>query len=125
MTRLPYPTNFEQGQRKLFGLAMIGSGLFAGAVGLGLVGFVGVLAFKFPDHRELLIYGILGALGAYFLMQSIVMISMAVGGPVGRFKVSATKEGASLEATGDGEPVVSTTTTTTVSTPEMSGDPTE
>lgn len=101
---LPKPENFEQGQRKLFGLAMIGSGLFVGAVALCLVGFFAYLAFKFPDHRETILYVLAGALGAYLVLQSIVMVSMAVGGPVGRFKVSASKEGMNLEAAGDGEP---------------------
>lgn len=102
---LPQPKNFEQGQRKLFGLLMVASGMFSGAVALALVIFMSVLAYQFPTHRALILYVIAGGLAAYLIMQSIVMIAMAVGGPVGRFKVSATKEGASLEAAGDGEPV--------------------
>ena len=45
LKRLPKPENFEQGQRELFGLLMVASGMFSGAVALGLVIFVSVLAF--------------------------------------------------------------------------------
>ena len=100
---LPKATTFEQGQRQLFGLLMAASGIFVGVVALALLVFIGLLAFKFPDHRLTLIYILGGSLGAYLVMQSIVMISMAVGGPVGRLKVSASKEGASFEASEDGQ----------------------
>jgi hypothetical protein len=43
------------------------------------------------------------------------MIGLLVGGPVGRFKGSVTKEGMSWEA--DGDPVPSAKVTTTVETP--------
>lgn len=100
---LPKPATFEQGQRQLFGLLMAASGIFVGVIALAILIFVCVLAFKFPDHRLTLIYVIGGSLGAYLVMQSIVMISMAVGGPVGRLKVTASKDGATFEASEDGQ----------------------
>jgi hypothetical protein len=113
LSKLPQPTTFEQGQRKMFGLLLVGSGMFAGISALGMVVFMATLAFKFTQERLVIVYILGGALFAYLVLQSIVMISMSIGGPVGRFKVSANKEGAAFEATGDDEPAQPVVTTTT------------
>jgi hypothetical protein len=53
--------------------------------------------------------------------MAAVMIGLLVGGPVGRFKGSVTKEGATFEADSDPAP---TSTKVTVETPAPKG-PTE
>ena len=111
--KLPQPTTFAEGQRKLFGLLMIASGLWAGFMNIALTVFFCVLAFLFPDHRLTILYVLAGALLAANVAQTIVMVSLALGGPVGRFKVTANKDGASLEADGDGEPISPSVTTMT------------
>lgn len=109
---LPKPTTFAEGQRQLFGLLMAASGVFFGFVGLGLTIFFCFLAYRFPDHRETILWIMAGSLGASWIGQITVTIAMAVGGPVGRFKVTASKDGATLEADGDEETPPTVTVTT-------------
>lgn len=101
---LPKPTTFEQGQRLMFGLMMVGSGIFFGLIGLAMTVVFVTLAFKFPGHREQILWIMAAITGACWIGQLAVTISMALGGPVGRFKLSASKEGATFEASDDDEP---------------------
>ena len=110
LRNLPKPQTFEQGERLKFGWLMIASGMFAGAVALGMVVFFAWLAFKFSENRELILMILAGGFAAYLIMQQMVMIAMGVGGPVGRVKASATKDGVSLEADGDDEPATASVT---------------
>lgn len=80
------------------------AGIFCGLVALALVIYFAIAAVKMPAFTLTILWFLAFALFGYLVMQSIVMVAMAVGGPVGRFKVSATKEGASLEASDDDEP---------------------
>lgn len=88
----------------LFGMLMAGSGLYFGLMGLAMTVVFIVLAFKFPNHRDAILWIMAGSLAACWIGQLTVTISMAVGGPVGRFKVTASREGASIEASDDDEP---------------------
>lgn len=101
LRNLPKPSTFEQGQRQLFGWFMVFAGLFAGFVSVCLTIFFGWLAFKFVGHRELLLLILSGGFAAFLAAMCMVMLAMAVGGPVGRFKVNASKEGVGFEATDD------------------------
>ena len=101
--KLPPPQTFAEGQRYIFGLLMAASGVFFGLVGLALTIFFGVLAFRYADHRETILWIMAGSLAGCWIGQIAVTISMAVGGPVGRFKVTASRDGATLEADGDDE----------------------
>lgn len=100
MTPLPPPTTFAEGQRKLFGLLMVIAGLAYGvaAIAAGCVIIWGNWPAELARLRLLLIGG---ALGGSIVGTMCVTIAMAVGGPVGRFKASASKEGASFEAEAD------------------------
>ncbi|GAA0766909.1 hypothetical protein [Brevundimonas olei] len=98
---LPKPQSFEQGQRLAFGWFLVGSGIFAGLVGVSLTVFFGWLAFKFVANRELILLILAGGFAAYLTAMIVVMLSLAVGGPVGRFKVNASKEGVGFEASDD------------------------
>ena len=101
LKNLPKPISFEQGQRAKFGSLMAYAGIFCGLVALALVIYFAIAAVKMPAFTLTILWFLAGALFGYLVLQSVVMIAMAVGGPVGRFKVSATKEGASLEASDD------------------------
>lgn len=97
---LPPPLTFEQGQRKLFGLLMAIAGICYGLAALAAAG--AILWLDWPkdlDRLRLCLIG--GALGGAVLGSMAVTIALAVGGPVGRFKVSASKEGATIEAESD------------------------
>lgn len=101
---LPPPTTFEQGERLKFGLMMVVGGIFCGLGAVALTVWFARLAFLLPAHQLPIIYILAGSLGGAIVGMMIVLISMAVGGPVGKLKVSATKEGATLEASDDDEP---------------------
>jgi hypothetical protein len=100
MTPLPPPTTFAEGQRALFGWLMAASGVFCGAVSIGMVALLVWGNWNAAHERLILI--ILGcSLGGFIALMGAVMIAMALGGPVGRFKGSASKDGISVEAEGD------------------------
>jgi hypothetical protein len=118
--RIPPPTSFAEGQRLIYGWLAAAAGMFSGAVAIGLIA---VLVWGgWPTSLYGQIVTILGiALGGFIACMAAVMIGLLVGGPVGRFKGSVTKEGATFEADGDPAP---TSTKVTVETPAPKG-PTE
>lgn len=94
---LPPPQTFEDGQRKLYGILMAVAGICYGLAALAAAG--AILWGNWPqdlDRLRLTLIG--GALGGAILGSMAVTIALAVGGPVGRFKVSASKDGATIEA---------------------------
>ena len=81
-------------------LAGGGAGIFCGLASVAMVGLLvwgGWSAAE--EHTIVLIFG--GALGGFIACMAAVMIGLLVGGPVGRFKGSATRDGVSLEAEGE------------------------
>jgi hypothetical protein len=112
--RIPPPTSFAEGQRLIYGWLAAAAGMFSGAVAIGLIA---VLVWGgWPTSLYGQIVTILGiALGGFIACMAAVMIGLLVGGPVGRFKGSVTKEGMSWEADSDSAP--SAKVTTTVETP--------
>lgn len=113
LKNLPKPQTFEQGERLKFGLMMVGGGMFCGFGAIALTVMFAWMAFKFPTHQLPILYILAGSLAGAIVGMLIVLISMAVGGPVGKLKASASREGVSLEAAGDGEPSEPTVTVTT------------
>lgn len=104
MMKLPPPATFAEGMRWLFSLCAIIAGI---CIGVGLIGLVSILVWGgWPAERFEQIITILGwvAIGGLGLMAA-VLIGMLVGGPVGRFKGSAGKDGVSLEASAGEHPV--------------------
>lgn len=92
----------------LFGAGLVCTGLAIGALMIAWIG-------GWPpgtEHQRLAIVGwaLLGALGG----MGAVIVSLAIGGPVGRFKAGVSRQGATLEAEdhADDAPVASVTTTT-------------
>lgn len=97
---LPPPTSFAEGQRQLFGRLMAAAGMFCGACAVAMICLLMWGGFsKDEEHTIVVIFG--GSLGGFILLMGAVIVAMAVGGPVGKFKASASKDGASLEAEAD------------------------
>ena len=98
--RLPSPTTFAEGQRLIYGWLAAAAGIFCGAVSVALVALLmwgGWSAAE--EHSIVLILG--GALGGFIACMAAVLIGLLVGGPVGRFKGSAGRDGLTLEAEDD------------------------
>lgn len=113
---LPPPTTFSEGQRQIYGWMMIAAGIACGAMAIAMV--VIFVWGGWPVERYQQILTILGiGFGGFLTGMMIVMVALAVGGPVGRFKGGVGKEGLNFEASGDGEPSATVTATATV-TPE-------
>lgn len=119
MFGLPKPQSFEDGQRQFFGVAMVSAGIFAGLTSLGMVGLFYYIAISNPTMMALCLKIIAGGFGGFLLSMVIVILSMAVGGPVGRFKLSASKEGVNIEADGDGEAPAPASILPAVAPPEI------
>ena len=96
----PPPVTFAEGQRLTYGWLAAAAGMFCG---LGAVAMIALLMWgdwsAAEEHTIVLILGC--ALGGFILTMSAVIIGLLVGGPVGRFKGSAGRDGVSLEADGE------------------------
>ena len=96
----PPPVTFAEGQRLIYGWLAAAAGMFCG---LGAVAMIAMLMWgdwsAAEEHTIVLILGC--ALGGFILTMSAVIIGLLVGGPVGRFKGSAGRDGVSLEADGE------------------------
>ena len=94
---LPPPTSFAEGQRYIYGLLASAGGMFCGAA----AGFMVALLMwggwsPAQEHRIVTIFG--WSLGGFILAMIVVIVGLLAGGPVGRFKVAASRDGASIEA---------------------------
>ena len=84
----------------MFGRLMAASGVFCGAASIAMIVLLVWGGWSAANERLILV--ILGcSLGGFIALMGAVIIAMALGGPVGRFKGSATKDGFSVEADGD------------------------
>jgi hypothetical protein len=102
MPKLPPPHTFEQGQRALYGALMSVAGICYGLA--ALAGAAVIVWGTWPaDLARLRLLLVGGALGGAIIGSIAVTIALAVGGPVGRFKGSASRDGVSVEAEGAGE----------------------
>lgn len=114
----PQPLTFAERLRGLMSLALFGAGLVCTAMAVGEV--LIIWRGGWPNGTEAQRIAIIGwaLLGAMAGMGAVI-ISLAIGGPVGRFKANAGRDGVGFEAEDrdDTQPVVTTTTTTAVATP--------
>lgn len=111
------PQTFAERLRGLMSLALFGAGLVCTAMAIGEV--LIIWRGGWPNGTAAQRIAIIGwaLLGAMAGMGAVI-ISLAIGGPVGRYRASASKDGISFEAEDhDAQPVVTTTTTTAVATP--------
>ena len=97
MRPLPAPTTFAEGQRYIYGLLASAAGMFCGAasgVMVALLMWGGWSAAE--EHTIITIFG--WCLGGFIVAMLVVIVGLLAGGPVGRFRVEATRGGAAIEA---------------------------
>ncbi|MEO7278122.1 MAG: hypothetical protein ABIW33_08880 [Sphingomicrobium sp.] len=95
--KLPQPTTFAEGQRSIYGLAAAGAGMFCGLCAVAMVALL--MWGGWPSAEAHSIVTIFGwALGGFIAAMVAVIVGLLAGGPVGRFKLTASRDGACLEA---------------------------
>ncbi len=97
MRSLPPPGTFAEGQRYIHGLLASAAGIFCGAC----AGFMVALLMwggwsRSEEHTIVTIFG--WSLGGFIAAMIAVIVGLLAGGPVGRFKVAAGRDGAAFEA---------------------------
>jgi hypothetical protein len=97
MRPLPQPGSFAEGQRLVYGLLAAAAGMFCGAAAVAMVALLmwGGWSAR-EEHSIVVIFG--WSLAGFIAAMVAVIVGLLAGGPVGRFKMSATKDGASIEA---------------------------
>ena len=97
MRPLPPPGTFAEGQRLVYGLLAAGAGMFCGACAVAMVALLMWGRWSAAEeHSIVVIFG--WSLGGFIAAMVAVIVGLLAGGPVGRFKVSAGRDGASLGA---------------------------
>ena len=97
MKPLPPPGTFAEGQRLIYGLLAAAAGMFCGACAVAMVALLmwGHWS-RSEEHSIVTIFG--WSLGGFIAAMVVVIVGLLAGGPVGRFKVTASRDGASVEA---------------------------
>lgn len=97
MVKLPPPSTFNEGQRLVYGWLAAGAGIFCGLAAVAMIAMLmwGGWSSK-EEHTIVVIFG--WALGGFITAMIVVIVGLLAGGPVGRVKISAGKEGISAEA---------------------------
>ena len=98
--RSPPPTTFAEGQRYNYGLLASAAGMFCGAASgfmVALLMWGGWSAAE--EHTIVTIFS--WSLGGFIGAMVVVIVGLLAGGPVGRFKLIASRDGASVEADRD------------------------
>jgi hypothetical protein len=99
---LPRPASFAEGQRLIYGWLAAAAGIFCGIMAVAMIALLMWGGWPAAElHSIVVIFG--AALGGFIACMAAVMVGLLVGGPVGRFKGSATRDGVSVEAEGDGQ----------------------
>ncbi len=97
MKQLPPPGTFAEGQRYVYGLLASAAGMFCGASAVAMVALLMWGGWSIAEeHSIVLIVG--WSLGGFIAAMIAVIVGLLAGGPVGRFKVAASRDGASIEA---------------------------
>jgi hypothetical protein len=97
MKPLPPPATFAEGQRYVYGLLAAAAGMFCGASAVAMVALLMWGGWNAAEeHNIVTIFG--WALGGFIIAMVAVIVGLLAGGPVGRFKLSATRDGALVEA---------------------------
>jgi len=100
MKSLPAPGTFAEGQRYIYGLLAAAAGMFCGAAAVGMIALLMWGGWSSSeDHRIVAILG--WSLGGFIAAMITVIVGLLTGGPVGRLKVAAGRDGASIEADGE------------------------
>ena len=97
MKELPPPGTFAEGQRYVYGLLAAAAGMFCGAAAVAMIALL--MWGRWSAGEEHTIVTVFGwSLGGFIVAMVAVIVGLLAGGPVGRFKVAAGRDGASLEA---------------------------
>ena len=97
MQALPPPGTFAEGQRLIYGLLAAAAGMFCGACAIAMVALLMWGGWtRDEQHSIVVIFG--WTLGGFIAAMLAVIVGLLAGGPVGRFRVAATRDGASFEA---------------------------
>ena len=95
--RIPQPTTFAEGQRTIYGMLASAGGIFCGAASGLMIALLMWGGWTSQEQHSIVL--ILGwALGGFIAAMIVVIVGLLAGGPVGRIRVSASRDGASLEA---------------------------
>ena len=109
----PQPQTFAERLRGMMSWMLLGAGV--ACVGLAvsamLIAWLGGWSVGTePQRLSIIGWALLGALAGMLA----VIVSLAIGGPVGRFKGKLSRDGAEIEADDDTPAVTTVTTTTSV-----------
>jgi hypothetical protein len=97
MKQIPPPQSFAEGQRYIYGLLAAAAGIFCGFCAVAMVALLMWGGWsRVEEHSIVIIFG--WSLGGFIAAMVVVIVGLLAGGPVGRFKVEATREGACFEA---------------------------
>ncbi len=97
MRPLPPPGTFAEGQRLVYGLLAAAAGMFCGASAAAMVALLMWGGWSHDEeHTIVTIFG--WSLGGFIAAMVAVIAGLLAGGPVGRFKLSAGRNGAVIEA---------------------------
>ena len=99
MNPLPPPGTFAEGQRYIYGLLAAAAGMFCGACAVAMIALLMWGGWRpAEEHSIVIIFG--WSLGGFIAAMLVAIVGLLAGGPVGRFRVEATREGATFEAEG-------------------------
>jgi hypothetical protein len=97
MRPLPSPLTFAEGQRYIYGLLASAAGMFCGGAAILMVALLMWGGWSPAEQHSIVsIFG--WCLGGFIVAMIVVIIGLLAGGPVGRLKVTASRDGASVEA---------------------------
>jgi len=97
MIELPPPGTFAEGQRLIYGILAAAGGMFCGSCAVAMVALLMWGGWTVDQqHSIVLIFG--WALGGFIAATIAVIVGLLAGGPVGRLRMSASRDGASFEA---------------------------
>lgn len=97
MKALPPPGTFAEGQRLIYGLLAAAGGMFCGLAAIAMIALLMWGGWSADEqHSIVIIFG--WALGGFIAAMVAVIVGLLAGGPVGRFRLSAGRDGASFEA---------------------------
>ena len=97
MKPLPPPGSFAEGQRYIYGLLASAAGMSCSACAGAMVALLMWGGWsRSEEHTIVTIFG--WSLGGFIVAMIVVIVGLLAGGPVGRFKLTASRDGASFEA---------------------------
>ena len=95
----PPPLTFAEGQRYAYGLLASAAGMFCGACAVGMIALLMWGGWSpSAEHSIITIFG--WSLGGFIVAMIAVIVGLLAGGPVGRFRLAANRDGALVEADG-------------------------